>query len=39
MTGVTAGHGEEFHVMFQGRKLRRGAAETVLAIVGMRPDA
>ena len=39
MASVTAGHGEEFHFMFQCRKLRRSAAEPVLAIVGMRPDA
>jgi len=39
MAGVTARHGEEFHFMFQSHKLRRSAAEPVLAIVGMRPDA
>ena len=39
MAGVTAGHGEEFHLVFQGYKLRRGAAEPVFAIVRVGPDA
>jgi hypothetical protein len=39
MAGITAGHGEKFHFMFQSHKFRRSAAEPVLAIVGMRPDA
>jgi len=38
MAGIAAGHGEEFNLMFQGHKLRRSAAETVLAIVGMSSD-
>jgi hypothetical protein len=39
MAGVTAGHGQEFHLVFQGHKLRRSAAEAVFAIIGVRPDA
>jgi len=39
MAGITAGHGEEFHLVFQGHKLRRGAAEPVFAIVRVGPDA
>jgi hypothetical protein len=39
MACVTAGHGEEFHLVFKGHKLRRGATEPVFAIVRVRPDA